>query len=124
MNTDSRQLRRITLNDGNTIPVIAFGTGTSLFEQISSLGTSLAWKSTTKIVFAALSSGLTSVDCAWHYKNQQFTGQALRQSGIKREEIYISSKGGSFDDPPEDFDARAFLMENLSDVSEKNLETS
>nr|ODN95492.1 hypothetical protein L204_04032 [Cryptococcus depauperatus CBS 7855] len=91
-------VQTVTLNDGNEIPVIAFGTGTKL-----------AWTDTSKAVNAALKAGYRHIDCAWHYKNQHHTGRALKESGIEREGLFLSTKGGNYDGDPKDFDAREFL---------------
>ncbi|WVQ75177.1 hypothetical protein IAR50_004787 [Cryptococcus sp. DSM 104548] len=99
-------VRTVKLNDGNEIPVVAFGTGTVQ-----------AWTDSAPVVASALEAGYCHIDCAWHYKNQHYTGRAVKESGIKREEIWLSSKAGSFDDDPADFDARMFLEQCLKDVS-------
>ncbi|WVQ79458.1 hypothetical protein IAT38_001557 [Cryptococcus sp. DSM 104549] len=104
-------VRTVTLNDGNIIPVIAFGTGTAQ-----------AWTDSAPVVLSALSAQYTHFDCAWHYKNQVHTGRALKESGVlgekreKRGELFVSTKGGSFDGDPEEFDAGLFLRRGLKDL--------
>lgn len=71
----------ITLNDGNKIPAIGFGTF-----QIPPDG------STYEAVKTALSLGIRHIDTAVAYFNEQEVGQAVKDSGIPREEIWITSK--------------------------------
>nr|XP_018260513.1 uncharacterized protein I303_07435 [Kwoniella dejecticola CBS 10117]OBR82671.1 hypothetical protein I303_07435 [Kwoniella dejecticola CBS 10117] len=95
----------IKLNDGVDVPVLAFGTGTAQ-----------AWTNTTAIVKLALEKGYRHFDCAWHYKNCVYTGRAIKQSGVPREEIFITCKIGSFEDDPADFDVRTYLYCILKDL--------
>lgn len=74
-------MRFITLNDGNKIPAIGFGTF-----QIPPDG------STYEAVKTALSLGIRHIDTAAAYFNEQEVGQAVRDSGIPRDEIWITSK--------------------------------
>lgn len=71
----------IKLNDGNEMPVFGFGTF-----QIPADG------STYKAVRAALDAGIRFIDTAAAYFNEQEVGQAIKDSGIPREEIFVTSK--------------------------------
>jgi len=71
----------IHLNDGNEIPAIGFGTF-----QIPSDG------STYKAVTEALKDGYRHIDTAVAYFNEAEVGQAVRDSGIPRDQIWITSK--------------------------------
>ena len=71
----------ITLNDGVKIPVYGFGT-----YQIPADG------STYKAVREALDLGIRHIDTAVAYFNEQEVGHAIRESGIPREEIFLTSK--------------------------------
>lgn len=71
----------IELNDGNKIPIIGFG----VF-QISNDG------STKKAVLEALKAGYRHIDTAAAYFNEAEVGEAIRESGIPREEIFVTSK--------------------------------
>lgn len=102
-------LRKVKLNNGQYIPVLGFGTGTSQ-----------AWTDTTPVVSTALSLGLNHMDCAHHYKNQHFTGAAIKSSGLKREDVWVTTKAGSFQGKAEDFDAWWYIKENLRDVSHQS----
>ena len=71
----------IKLNDGTKIPSVGFGTF-----QIPADG------STYKAVKAALELGIRHIDTAVAYFNEREVGQAVKDSGIPREEIWITSK--------------------------------
>lgn len=74
-------LKTITLNDGNQIPVVGFG----VF-QIPADG------STYQAVTQALQAGYRHIDTAAAYLNEAEVGKAVRDSGIPREEIFVTSK--------------------------------
>ena len=71
----------ITLNDGNKIPAIGFGVFT-----IPNDGP------TYEAVMQALRAGYRHIDTAAAYFNEEDVGKAVRDSGIPREEIFITSK--------------------------------
>ena len=71
----------ITLNDGNRIPQVGFG----VF-MIPNDGP------TYDAVLAALKAGYRHIDSAAAYFNEEDVGKAVRDSGIPREEIFITSK--------------------------------
>ncbi|EIW69087.1 hypothetical protein TREMEDRAFT_31184 [Tremella mesenterica DSM 1558] len=98
-------LKTAVLNDGRRIPILGFGTGTAQ-----------AHTDCTPVVFSALSAGLRHLDSAWHYKNGMYTSAALRESGLKREDVWITSKGGDYDGKSEDFDAWWYIKEILRDL--------
>jgi len=66
----------ILLNDGNKIPAIGFGTF-----QIPADG------STYEAVKTALALGIRHIDTAVAYFNEQEVGQAVKDSGISRDQI-------------------------------------
>ena len=74
-------IRTVTLNDGVKIPVYGFGT-----YQIPADG------STYRAVREALDLGIRHIDTAVAYFNEHEVGQAMRESGIPREEIFLTSK--------------------------------
>lgn len=74
-------MEMVTLNDGVKIPVFGFGTF-----QIPADG------STKKAVVEALSLGIRHIDTAAAYFNENEVGAAIRESGIPREEIFVTSK--------------------------------
>lgn len=71
----------VKLNDGNAIPAVGFG----VF-LIPNDG------STYKAVMEALKAGYRHIDTAAPYFNEREVGQAVRDSGIPRNEIFIASK--------------------------------
>lgn len=72
---------RITLNDGNEIPVVGFGV-----YMIPNDGQ--AYDAT----LTALKAGYRHIDTAAAYFNEEDVGRAIRDSGIPREEIFVTSK--------------------------------
>ena len=71
---------RITLNDQTTIPQLGFGTYQVPPEQ------------TAETVSAALEAGYRHLDTAQMYGNERGVGEAIRASGIAREELYVTTK--------------------------------
>lgn len=74
-------INKIKLNDGNEIPAVGFGTF-----QIPNDGT------TYQAVTKALAAGYRHVDTAVAYFNEQEVGRAIKDSGIPREQIWVTSK--------------------------------
>ena len=70
----------ITLNNGTQIPVIGFGT----YQIPQNLAANA--------VANALSCGYRHIDCASAYDNQEAVGRGIKESGINREDIFITSK--------------------------------
>jgi len=71
----------VKLNDGNVIPSIGFGT----------------WKipvgrETTDQVDQAISIGFSHIDTAQAYRNETEAGLAIRESGLGRDDIFITTK--------------------------------
>ena len=75
------KINSVRLNDGVEIPVCGFGTF-----QIPADG------STYKAVREALELGIRHIDTAVAYFNEQEVGKAIKESGIPREEIFLTSK--------------------------------
>lgn len=74
-------MKTITLHDGNKIPAVGFGVFT-----IPNDGP------TYDAVLAALKAGYRHIDTAAAYFNESDVGKAVKDSGIPREEIFITSK--------------------------------
>lgn len=70
----------VTLNNGVQMPQIGFG----VFQVPN--------EETTTAVAAALKAGYRSIDTAAIYGNEEGVGKALAESGINREELFITSK--------------------------------
>jgi len=71
----------VKLNDGSEIPIIAFGTGSEWFRRDA-----------TEYVEQALESGFDHIDTAAIYGNEDSVRTAIRESGLSREELYITTK--------------------------------
>lgn len=71
----------VRLNDGNSIPAVGFG----VF-QIPNDGPAY------DAVLAALKAGYRHIDTAAAYMNESDVGKAVKDSGIDRSEIFITSK--------------------------------
>ncbi len=74
-------MEKIKLNDGNDIPVIGFG----VF-QVDNNGP------TYDAVLQALKDGYRHIDTAAAYFNESDVGKAIKDSGIPRDEIFVTSK--------------------------------
>ncbi|WP_278264633.1 aldo/keto reductase [Nocardia sp. AG03] len=70
----------IVLNDGNVIPQLGFGVFQVPAEDV------------TGVVAEALKVGYRSIDTAAVYGNEEGVGRAIRESGIPRDEIYLTTK--------------------------------
>lgn len=71
----------VTLNNGVVMPV--FGLGVYLMRP---------GRETYEAVRAALETGYRLVDTAALYRNEEDVGRAVRDSGIRREEIFVTTK--------------------------------
>jgi len=70
----------ITLNDGNNIPQLGFG----VFQ--------IEPGDTAEAVSEALRVGYRHIDTAEMYGNEKEVGQAIRESGLDRSEVFVTSK--------------------------------
>lgn len=80
----------VTLNSGYKMPVLGIGTY------------SLHGETCVNAVRSALESGVRLIDTAYMYGNEKEVGQAVRESGIPREEIFVITKiypGSQFSNP-------------------------
>ena len=68
------------LNDGTTIPPIGFGTA------------GLRGEDAIDAVTHALENGYRLIDTAVNYRNEAEVGEAIRRSGVPRDEIVVTSK--------------------------------
>ncbi|WP_294463844.1 aldo/keto reductase [uncultured Anaerofustis sp.] len=69
------------LNNGYEIPCIGYGT----FQTPDG-------ESVVNGVKEAIKAGYRHIDTAWFYQNEKGVGQAIRESGVKREDLFITSK--------------------------------
>lgn len=70
----------IRLNDGNIIPQIGFGTSP------------LNDRAVAPAVIAAIEAGYRHIDTAYRYNNERGVGQGIRESGIPREDLFVTTK--------------------------------
>lgn len=70
----------ISLNDGHSIPQLGLGTWKL---DAANMGT---------VVDAALAAGYRHFDTAYAYRNEKALGDALKASGVARDELFITSK--------------------------------
>src|SRR5688572_13166139 len=74
------QIATYDLNDGTTIPAISFGTYP------------LRGDEGTEAIRAAIEAGYRLVDTAVNYDNEVEVGEAIRRSGVPRDELVVASK--------------------------------
>ncbi|MFV0555548.1 MAG: aldo/keto reductase [Lactovum sp.] len=77
----SNECRYLTLNNGKIIPQIG-------------IGVYMIWKyeDCKRAVLEALKIGYRHIDTAQIYKNERAVGDAIRESGIPREDIFVTTK--------------------------------
>lgn len=80
MTPSAAAIPTVTLNDGNTLPVIGLGVG------------ELSEAETEQSVTAALEAGYRLIDTASAYGNEAAVGRAIASSGIPREEVFVTTK--------------------------------
>lgn len=71
----------LTYYNGSTVPQIGLGTWHIRDKDVCK-----------KAVLTALEVGYRSIDTAFSYWNEAFIGEALKESGIRREEVFLTSK--------------------------------
>ena len=81
MNTKLKIDSRIALSDGNTMPLLGLG-----------VWDAKSGKETYDAVIHALEKGYRHIDTAEMYGNEEDVGRAVIDSGIAREEIFITTK--------------------------------
>jgi 2,5-diketo-D-gluconate reductase A len=92
----------LTLNDGNSIPQLGFG----VFQ--------VPPEDTARITGQAFEAGYRHIDTAQMYGNEKGVGEAIRDSGIPRDELFITSKlNNGFHEPEA---ARAAFEKSLEDL--------
>ena len=71
----------ISLNDGTTVPWLAFGTGTTL-----------TGKDASQLCSLALDRGFRHIDTAQLYGNEESVGRSIAARGLPRSSIYVTTK--------------------------------
>jgi diketogulonate reductase-like aldo/keto reductase len=94
-----------TLPSGDRIPAVALGVWNAGGGEVG------------VAIKAALAAGYRHIDGAWAYGNEQEVGNAIKESGVPREDIFITSKLWNAFHAPED-------IEPILDESLSHLQTS
>ncbi|WP_367295990.1 aldo/keto reductase [Levilactobacillus yonginensis] len=71
----------LPLNNGNRIPQL--GLGVFQVDNAEDTKNAIKW---------ALAAGYRHIDTAAYYGNEQWVGEAIRESGLKREDVFVTSK--------------------------------
>ncbi len=94
------QIPNITLNDGHEIPQLGFG----VFQ--------VPPEDTREVTGLALEVGYRHIDTAEMYQNEAGVGEAVRDSGLAREDVFVTSKLNNGAHRPDD--ARRAFEQTLS----------
>jgi 2,5-diketo-D-gluconate reductase A len=78
--TSTSSVPTVRLNDGTDIPQLGFG----VFQ--------VEPDKTSRVVESALEAGYRHIDTAAAYRNEEGVGHALKQAGIARDELFITTK--------------------------------
>jgi 2,5-diketo-D-gluconate reductase A len=70
----------ILLNDGHTMPQIGLGTASLNDDKVA------------PVIVTAIEAGYRHIDTAYRYGNQRGVGKGIRDSGIHREEVFVTTK--------------------------------
>jgi 2,5-diketo-D-gluconate reductase A len=98
----------IELNDGNAIPQLGFG----VFQ--------IPPPETAKAVELALAAGYRHIDTAEMYVNERGVGEAIRSSGIARDEVFVTSKLNNNVHRPDD--ARGAFERTLDELGVEHVD--
>ena len=86
----------VTLNNGVEMPVLGFGV-----YQVPP-------EDTRQVVSSALEAGYRAIDTAAGYANEEGVGAAIRDSGLARDDVFVTTKLWVQDRPAEENTRRAF----------------
>jgi diketogulonate reductase-like aldo/keto reductase len=92
----------VTLNDGTTAPWLAFGTGTAHFN-----------KEACQPVTMAINAGISHLDGAQVYNNEDSLGAGIKAAGKPRSELYIVTKLMALEDGQNVRDALVLSLKKL-----------
>src|SRR5262245_59203989 len=70
----------LRLNDGHTMPQIGLGTASLKDDLVA------------PVIVTAIEAGYRHIDTAYRYGNQRGVGKGIRDSGIQREEVFVTTK--------------------------------
>ncbi|KAI3320702.1 Aldo/keto reductase [Xylariaceae sp. AK1471] len=74
----------LELNDGHEIPMLAYGLGTARSKEDAA--------KITEVTVMAIKNGYYHLDCAESYKNETELGAAIKQSGVDRSKLFVTTK--------------------------------
>ncbi|KAG6015798.1 hypothetical protein E4U54_002966 [Claviceps lovelessii] len=77
----------LKLNDGNEIPVLAYGLGTANYKSDSGFDQGIV-----DVTKQAIDVGYRHLDGAEVYGNEEELGAAIKASGIPRDQLYVTTK--------------------------------
>jgi 2,5-diketo-D-gluconate reductase A len=117
MRTTDRAVPEITLNNGFTLPQLGFGT---LAVQPNREATPQNIETTAEIVTVALQAGYRHIDTAQAYGTERGVGKAIANSGIPRDELYLTSKLANANHRPDD--VRRSFAETLDNLGVEQLD--
>jgi len=85
----AKEIPSTQLNDGTTIPLLGYGTGTALYKasNLDSID-----RTTVDYIKTAISLGYYHLDGAEMYNTEPEIGVAIKESGVPREKLYITTK--------------------------------
>lgn len=75
-------MKEVKLNNGVIMPAVGYGTYQT------------APAETTKNVLLALQTGYRLIDTAQYYGNEAEVGEALTESGLARDQVFVTTKAG------------------------------
>lgn len=79
----------LKLNDGNSIPMLAYGTGTAWYKSGDESKIDQVCIDSTKM---AIKLGYRHLDGAEVYKTETELGTAIKESGVAREKLFVTTK--------------------------------
>ncbi|CAH0019684.1 unnamed protein product [Clonostachys rhizophaga] len=86
--TAGASIPTLKLNDGNVVPVLGFGVGTAHFKR----GTTDFDDKVLEVAKIAIDVGFRHLDGAEAYGNEEELGRAIKQSGVPREQLFVTTK--------------------------------
>ena len=99
---DNNSMKNVTMNTGNTIPQLGYGTY------------KIAPEDTVDAVTIALEAGYRHIDTAQMYGNEAEVGEAIAKSGIDRADIFLTTKLNNPNHQPDE--ARISFRQSLEDL--------
>jgi len=95
------EIPTLKLNDGNSIPLLGYGTGTAH----SKSDDGKIDKALVKTIKMAIDTGFYHLDGAEMYNNELELGAAIKESGVAREKLFVTTKVHKYiDDIPNAID--------------------